>query len=113
MFKWLTTRSAYLAIVSILIALSIASYWLPPDHRIRAGTVLLGLVITRFVARWLSKYAMMFASASNNASMSQALERRLRFLLECHLERAPRGANANPVHIKLNHSDLQRIRAGG
>ncbi|MDE0495018.1 MAG: hypothetical protein OXH54_13835 [Acidimicrobiaceae bacterium] len=100
MFKWLITRSAYLAIVSILVTASIASYWLPPDHRIRAGTVLLGLVITRFVARWLSKYAELFVAASTNASMSEALERRLRFLLECQLEKQPRGSHGSPIYIK-------------
>ena len=58
--KWLSTRSAYLVIVPTFFAASIAMAWLPEGARLRVATVLLGLVLTRYVAMWLHQYASLF-----------------------------------------------------
>ena len=112
--KWLTTRSAYLAIVSILGAASIAAFWLPSEHRLRAGTVLLGFVVTRYVAMWLHQYAILFASPKKGLSKTEAAERRLIWLFECQMDDPnAMGSSHKPIHIKLDDIDLRRIGPDG
>ena len=121
-FKWLTTRSAYLIIVPLLFVGSILAYWLPSEHRLRAGTVLLGLVITRYVAMWLHQHAYLFATAKDGLSKTESAERRLTFLFECQMDDLnAMGSRHKPIHVKLDESalvahlvsNLQRLESDG
>ena len=110
--KWLSTRSAYLIIVPLLAAGSIATIWLSPEARLKAGTVLLGLVITRYVARWLHQYSDLFVSPKEGLTRVEKLERRLIWLFESHLDDTnAMGVSHKPVHIKLAEIDLQHLQA--
>ena len=129
--KWLSTRSAYLVIVPTFFAASIAMAWLPEGARLRVATVLLGLVITRYVAMWLHQYAGLFTGSRENSSKAEMTERQLSYLFESHMDDinamgsshkpihvktddfGALGSSHNPIYIRLDESDLRPIRPDG
>lgn len=99
--KWLTTPSAYLVIVPILAALSIAAFWLPSEHRLRLGTVLLGFLVTRYVAMWLRQHAYLFASSKEAQSKAEVWDMRLSYLFESYMDDInAMGSQHKPINIR-------------